>query len=148
MEPLTEHRGVGSPVVYGFLRLGRVSPACQIALHDALVEYCRRHEPALHGVFVERAGGVDRLAAFTGLLDVLELRGAYGVVLPSPSHLGPKATAASRQERITASGARLLLVRDAAYTRGPGSVRAFPRRAHRPGPSPAFPDTDLRGRHA
>ncbi|MFF9147194.1 hypothetical protein ACF1BN_20280 [Streptomyces sp. NPDC014861] len=144
MEPVTEHRRVSGPVVYGFLRLVRVSPARQVALHDALVEYCRRHEFALHGVFVERASGGHRAAAFTGLLDVLELPGAYGVVLPSRAHLGPKAVAVSRQERITASGARLLLVRGGC---APDSGRDALRPVHRARPHPA-PDTDLRGRHA
>lgn len=145
MEPLTEHRGVSGPVVYGFLRLVRVSPARQAALHDALAEYCRRHELALHGVFVERTADTERPAAFTGLLDVLELRETYGVVLPSRSHLGPKTTAASRQARITASGARLLLVRGAC-TPGTGQT-APPPRGRRPSSSPT-PDTDMRGRHA
>ncbi|MFG2483357.1 hypothetical protein ACGFSI_11450 [Streptomyces virginiae] len=120
MEPLTEHRGVSGPAVYGFLRLVGVSRSRQGALHDALVEYCRRHELALHGVFIERTAGTERSAAFTGLLDVLEPHGTYGVVLPALSHLGPKAIAAPRQARITATGARLLLLR------GPGVPHPAP----------------------
>ncbi|MFI9210192.1 hypothetical protein ACIGW7_18895 [Streptomyces sp. NPDC053253] len=126
MEPLTEHRGVSGPSVYGFLRLVRVSAARQDALHDALVDYCRRHELALHGVFTERTAGTERSAAFTGLLDVLELHGTYGVVLPALSHLGPKAIAAPRQARITTSGAQLLLIR------GPRTASSGPT-GHRPG---------------
>ncbi|MGW7196531.1 hypothetical protein [Streptomyces chryseus] len=141
IEPLTEHRGVGGPVVYGFQRLGRASRARQDTLHDALTEYCRRHELALHGVFTERTVGAERSAAFTGLLDVLELHGTYGVVLPALSHLGPKATAGPRQARITTSGARLLLVRSPrSDASGPAAAR--PKRARRRSPSPAL-DHDM-----
>ncbi|MFI5704835.1 hypothetical protein ACIOUE_39235 [Streptomyces xanthochromogenes] len=130
MEPLTEHRGVSGPVVYGYLRLVRVSPARQMALNEALAEYCRQHELTLSGVFTERDTGSGPSAAFTGLIDVLELPDTYGVVLPAPSHLGPKDIAATRQAQITASGARLLLVR------GPGRRRPAGHRATGPGPAP------------
>ncbi|GFH35953.1 hypothetical protein [Streptomyces pacificus] len=51
MEPLTEHRPVSGPVVYGFLRLVRVSQARKDALVASLAEYCRSHELQLarHG---------------------------------------------------------------------------------------------------
>ncbi|MFH8627513.1 hypothetical protein ACH4A8_37445 [Streptomyces vietnamensis] len=141
MEPLTEHRGVSGPVVYGFLRLVRVSPARQAALRDALVEYCRLHELALHGVFAERTAEAERSAAFTGLLDVLEIPGIYGVVLPALSHLGPKVTAAPRQARITAAGARLLLVRSPC-TPTSRLTTSIPEHAHLPRSSPV-PNTDM-----
>ncbi|MFF6772675.1 hypothetical protein ACFY8W_03835 [Streptomyces sp. NPDC012637] len=133
MEPLTEHRGVSGPVVYGFLRLVRVSAARQDALHGALAEYCRRHELALQGIFTERTAGTERSAAFTGLLDVLELHGTYGVLLPALSHLGPKAIAAPRHARIAASGARLLLVRGprTAHSAATSPARAPSERARR-----------------
>lgn len=145
MEPLTEHRGVSGPVVYGFLRLVRVSRTRQDALHDVLAEYCRRHELDLHGVFTERTAGTERSAAFTGLLDVLDLHGTYGVVLPALSHLGPKAIAAPRQARITAAGARLLLVRGPRTPRTPRPAASGPAgspsgrgRRRSPGPAPAL----------
>ncbi|MFJ5029517.1 hypothetical protein ACIQB5_15640 [Streptomyces sp. NPDC088560] len=114
MEPLTEHRLVSGPVVYGFLRLVRVSPARQEALTASLAEYCRNHELQLSGVFSDRelsAGPVS--AAFTGLLDVLAMPDVYGVLAPAMSHLGPKAVSAERGRRIEAVGSRLLLVRTA-----------------------------------
>ncbi|MEU9420149.1 hypothetical protein [Streptomyces sp. NPDC048272] len=129
MEPLTEHRGVSGPVVYGYLRLVRVSPARQMALNEALAEYCRQHELMLSGVFTERDSGNEPSAAFTGLIDILELPDTYGVVLPAASHLGPKDIAAPRQARITAAGARLLLIR------GPG--RRHPADHGPTGPGPA-----------
>ncbi|MGW5940483.1 hypothetical protein ACWIG3_21155 [Streptomyces celluloflavus] len=112
MEPLTEHRAVSGPVVYGFLRLIRVSRARQDALVASLAEYCRSHELQLSGVFTDRDAGVGFMsAAFTGLLDVLVLPDVYGVVAPAMSHLGPKAMAAERGRWIEAAGSRLLLVR-------------------------------------
>ncbi|WP_406740078.1 hypothetical protein [Streptomyces atratus] len=101
MEPLTEHRLVSGPVVYGFLRLVRVSEARQEALIASLAEYCRSHELELSGVFTEReASAGPGSAAFTGLLDVLALPDVYGVLAPAASHLGPKAIAAERGRRI------------------------------------------------
>lgn len=112
MEPLTEHRQVSGPVVYGFLRLVRVSRARQDALVASLAEYCRTHELQLSGLFTDReASPGPASAAFTGLLDVLALPDVYGVIAPAISHLGPKAIAAERGRRIEAAGSRLLLVR-------------------------------------
>ncbi|MFI5986988.1 hypothetical protein ACIBEA_39760 [Streptomyces sp. NPDC051555] len=145
MEPLTEHRGVSGPVVYGYLRLVRVSPARQVALSEALAEYCRQHELRLSGVFTDREAGSGPSAAFTGLIDVLELPDTYGVVLPAASHLGPRGIAALKQARIAAVGARLLLVR------GPGKRRPDGHRAAGPGPAPVrrrfgpVPNTEHRG---
>ncbi|MET8394541.1 hypothetical protein ABZV59_21890 [Streptomyces anthocyanicus] len=112
MEPLTEHRQVSGPVVYGFLRLIRASEARQAALTASLADYCRRHELLLSGVFTDRATAPGpSSAAFTGLLDVLALPDVYGVVAPAMSHLGPNAVAAERTHRIATSGSRLLLIR-------------------------------------
>jgi len=112
MEPVTEHRLVSGPVVYGFLRLVRVSKARQEALTASLTEYCRSHELQLSGVFTDREVSTGPAsAAFTGLLDVLALPDVYGVVAPAMSHLGPKAIADKRGRSIEAAGSRLLLVR-------------------------------------
>ncbi|MEU2668887.1 hypothetical protein ABZ622_08430 [Streptomyces sp. NPDC007164] len=112
MEPLTEHRPVSGPVVYGFLRLVRVSPARQEALVASLTEYCRSHELQLSGLFTDReVSGAASSAAFTGLLDVLALPVVHGVIAPAMSHLGPKAIAVERERRIEAAGSRLLLIR-------------------------------------
>ncbi|MFI0982490.1 hypothetical protein ACH4SP_36475 [Streptomyces sp. NPDC021093] len=113
MEPLTEHRPVNGPVVYGYLRLDRASDGRQQALSTALAQYCLRHELQLSGVFIDRADRTGRAAAFTGLLDVLALPDSYGVVIPAPSHLGPRAVAAAHRKRIEKTGSRLLLVRGA-----------------------------------
>jgi len=110
VELITEHRPVRGPVVYGFLRLPRRCCARRDALAAALAEYCRRHELLLSGMLTDHSGGT-RSAAFTGLLDVLALPDTYGVVVPAPSHLGPKAMAAERESLIEAAGGRLLLLR-------------------------------------
>jgi hypothetical protein len=134
MEPLTEHRGISGPVVFGYLRLVKATTGRQQALAAALAEYCRQHELVLASVFTERSA--DRAVAFTGLLDVLALPDSYGVVLPAASHLGPGTEAVERERRITDTGARLLLVRG---TRRPHlGLHAPLRTAHSPaaGPGP------------
>ena len=131
MEPLTEHRQVNGPVVYGLLRLVKVPAARHAALAASLAEYCRSHELQLSGVFTDRdvSSGPDS-AAFTGLLDVLALPDVYGVIAPAMSHLGPKAIAAQRRHRIETAGSRLLLVRRPCTTHlpvshhGPGRRRS------------------------
>ncbi|MGI5349256.1 hypothetical protein ACQEU8_13820 [Streptomyces sp. CA-250714] len=123
MEPLTEHRPVNGPVVYGYLRLVRSSPTRHEALTASLAEYCRQHELRLSGLFTERRGPADGVAAFSGLLDVLELPDTYGVVVPATSHLGPRAMAAERERQIERAGGRLLLVRRNQRTPVPGYRR-------------------------
>ena len=108
-EPLTEQRHVPGPLVFGFLRLVSVSRARQLALTRAITEYCRRHELTLAGVYMER--GSSTPSAFVGMLDALTATQSYGVVLPTPSHLGPKAIAAERRSQLTEAGAHLLLIR-------------------------------------
>jgi hypothetical protein len=131
MEPLTEHRQVSGPVVYGFLRLVRVSAARQAALTASLAEYCRSHELQLSAVFIDRdASSGASSAAFTGLLDVLALPDVYGVIAPAMSHLGPKAIAGERGRQIEAAGSRLLLVRRPAH---PSVTRSGPVRRRSPG---------------
>ncbi|MFJ8752004.1 hypothetical protein ACIREO_22140 [Streptomyces sp. NPDC102441] len=131
MEPLTEYRPVSGPVVYGFLRLVRVSQARQDALTGSLAEYCRGHELQLSGVFTDRdATAGPASAAFTGLLDVLALPDVYGVIAPAMSHLGPKAIAAERGRRIEAAGSRLLLVRKPHTTHHAVSHSGPARRRH------------------
>ncbi|MER7693078.1 hypothetical protein [Streptomyces sp. NPDC097610] len=133
MEPLTEHRPVNGPVVYGFLRLVRVSQARHDALVGSLAEYCRSHELHLSGVFTDRdAAAGPASAAFTGLLDVLALPDVYGVIAPALSHLGPKAIAAERGRRIEGVGSRLLLVRKPRTTHHAVS-RSGPVRRRHPG---------------
>lgn len=112
MEPLTEHHPVNGPVVYGFLRLVRVSADRQAALRTSLIEYCRFHELQLVGLFTDRDATTGPTSvAFTGLLDVLALADTYGVIAPSLSHLGPKPIAAERALHIADTGSRLVLAR-------------------------------------
>ena len=113
MEPLTEHRPLNNPVVYGFLHLFKAPVGRDSALTAALTEYCHQHELLLGAVFTERAAPDqgERSTAFTGLLDVLALPDTYGVVLPTASHLGPRQVAAARRKRLADAGARVLLLR-------------------------------------
>ncbi|MGG7572892.1 hypothetical protein [Streptomyces sirii] len=123
---------MNGPIVYGFLRLPRSTAARQAALTRALSEYCRSHELVLGAVFIERGTATSaHSAAFTGLLDVLDMPDVYGVVLPADSHLGPKPIAAERQREIAGSGVRLMLVRESKTT------RRTPTRSRRRTPSSA-----------
>jgi hypothetical protein len=138
MEPLTEHRPVNGPVVYGYLRLVKVSPAREIALTASLAEYCRKHELLLSGIFTERDPGPPAMSpAFTGLLDVLAMPDTYGVVLPAASHLGAKTIAAERERRIKAAGVRLLLVRGGRRPRPTAPAASSPPNCHPCRRSPA-----------
>jgi hypothetical protein len=133
MEPLTEHRPVHGPVVYGYLRLTKAADAWHTALAETLAEYCRQHELRMCGVFTERGTSAQApSAAFVALLDVLALPETYGVVVPAISHLGRKTTADERQKQITAAGARLLLVRGPSRLRPAGPRPALA--AEQPGP--------------
>ncbi|MGW7492615.1 hypothetical protein [Streptomyces sp. NPDC054786] len=122
---------MNGPIVYGFLRLPKSSAARQTALAGALAEYSRSHELVLGAIFIERGNTTSASsAAFTGLLDVLDLPDVYGAVLPSASHLGHRPIA-ERRRRITGSGVRLMLVRGNRTTRRP------PERSRRRNPSSA-----------
>lgn len=79
LEPLTEHRLVSGPIVYGYLRLTTPNPARRSALTAALTGYCDRHELVLAGVFTDHHGEAEPMTpAFVGLLDALLAEGSYG----------------------------------------------------------------------
>ncbi|MEV1248295.1 hypothetical protein ACIBO2_43035 [Nonomuraea sp. NPDC050022] len=111
MWTLTEQQDVDHPIVYGYLRLHRSTPERQAALTVTLAQYCDQHELRLCGIFTDRGTALVDAPAFAGLLDVLLLSGAYGVVLPTAHHLGEKHVAARQREQLNAIGARLLFVR-------------------------------------
>ncbi|WP_405746346.1 hypothetical protein [Streptomyces canus] len=122
-ELITERRPVAFPQVFGYLRHVTGGLPRHTALVDCLTDYCDRHELALCGVFTERDRTVAiRSPAFVGLLDALELPDTYGAVVPALSHLGPKGLGAERERQITATGARLIVVRSSFKpTRKPAS---------------------------
>ncbi|MGW7303690.1 hypothetical protein [Streptomyces sp. NPDC054829] len=111
-EPITERRPATGPLVFGYLRHVTGGAARHTALTGCITEYCRRHELTLCGVFTDREPTVAfHSPAFVGLLDALELPDTYGAVIPALGHLGPKPVAAERKRRITATGARLIMIR-------------------------------------
>src|SRR5689334_3621388 len=114
MAPLTEWHPVPGPLVYGYLRLSACSRARRVALTRALVTYCGQHELLLGGVFSDEPfNSLVLTPGFAGLLDVLALEGSYGVVTPSAAHLGSGVTGRTRIQKITETGRRLMLVREA-----------------------------------
>ncbi|WP_440072680.1 recombinase family protein [Streptosporangium sp. OZ121] len=123
MWTLTEQHDVDSPIVYGYLRLHRSTPERHAALTVALAQYCEQHELQLCGVFTDRGAASSDDPAFAGLLDVLLMSGAYGVVLPTTHHLGEKPVATRRREQLNAIGARLLVVRGALRATGSSAGR-------------------------
>ncbi|MFE0101304.1 hypothetical protein [Streptomyces sp. NPDC059009] len=112
-EPLTEHRSVHGPNVYGYLRHGRGGPARRQALAESLALYCIQHELTLCGVFTEAdiLARDIRAPAFMGALDVLALPDTYGLVIPARSHLGPKHVAVERERQIADLDVRLMMIR-------------------------------------
>lgn len=111
-ELITERRRVAFPQVFGYLRHVTGGLVRHAALVDCLTDYCRRHELALCGVFTDRDATVAiRSPAFVGLVDALELPDTYGAVVPALSHLGPRGIGTERKRQITATGARLIVVR-------------------------------------
>ena len=111
MEPVTEQLDVGCPVVYGYLRISVPNSARRAALTTVLRGYCDRHELVLAGVFTDTCD--DSAPGFAGLIDAIRTTGGYGVVVPSPAHLGSGRYAAQRSAEITGSGRRLMLIRGA-----------------------------------
>lgn len=108
---LTEQHDVDGPIVYGYLRLRHSTPDRKAALTLALAQYCDQHELQLCGIFTDRGSTSASSPAFAGLLDVLLLSNAYGVVLPTAHHLGGKHVAARRRAQLNEIGTRLLFVR-------------------------------------
>lgn len=116
MDRITERHPIPGPTVYGYIRLPAGQPARRRALTETLLVYCEQHELRLGGVFVDHSDSTVMSAAFTGLLDVLALDGAYGVVTPARAHLGPRAISSERSDLIDQSRRRLMVVRDSART--------------------------------
>jgi hypothetical protein len=115
MAQITELRAVPPPVVYGFLRLrGRAGGRRASALAGVVQDYCDRHELEL-GTVVTENDSADH-DAFAGLVDELKRVRAYGVVVPSDSHLGGSSIARARRDLIACARLRLIVVRGAART--------------------------------
>lgn len=91
MERITEHHPVSGPVVYGYLRLTPSQIRRRWPLSQMLELYCQQHELVLGGVFTDHASTTLMAPAFAGLIGVLALPGAYGVLLPTRTHLGSRA---------------------------------------------------------
>jgi len=112
MGVITEQRQVPGPVVYGYLLLTAVSLGRRIALSRTLAEYCEQHELTLAAVFTDSGDDTVRAPGFSGLLDALATEPSYGVVIPTPAHLGHGRAAGSRRAIIAGTGRRLMLIRE------------------------------------
>jgi hypothetical protein len=112
MGVITEQRQVPGPVVYGYLLLTAACLTRRIALSRALAEYCEQHELTLAAVFTDSGDDTVQAPGFTGLLDALATEPSYGVVIPTPAHLGHGRTAGSRRAIIAGTGRRLMLIRE------------------------------------
>lgn len=110
MAEVTEQRPVAPPVVIGFLRPPG-NTARGAALTAAMREYCTRHELVLTEVVTEQPHRVDE--AFATALDSMVRTRAYGLLVPSRSHLGVADLAGARAERIARAGLHLIVIRAA-----------------------------------
>jgi hypothetical protein len=109
---ITEQRQVPGPIVYGYLLLTAACLARRAALSRALAGYCEQHELTLAAVFTDTGDDTVQAPGFTGLLDALATGFSYGVVIPTPAHLGHGRAAGSRRAVIAGSGRRLMLIRE------------------------------------
>jgi hypothetical protein len=109
---ITEQRQVPGPVVYGYLLLTAACLARRIALSRALAGYCEQHELTLAAVFTDTGDDTVEAPGFTGLLDALATESSYGVVIPTPAHLGHGRVAGFRRAIIVGTGRRLMLIRE------------------------------------
>ena len=107
MTQVTELLPVPRPVVFGLLRTLRYR-ARVVALTAMVRDYCERHELALHAVVTESPQGDD---GFTDLLASMSSADAYGVIVPSPSHLGVASVAALRKDAIARARLQLIVIR-------------------------------------
>jgi hypothetical protein len=112
MGVITEQRQVPGPVVYGYLLLTAACLGRRIALSRALAGYCEQHELTLAAVFTDSGDDTVQAPGFTGLLDALVTESSYGVVIPTPAHLGRGRAAGSRRAIIAGTGRRLMLIRE------------------------------------
>jgi hypothetical protein len=108
---ITEQRQVPGPIVYGYLLLTAACLARRAALTRALAGYCEQHELTLAAVFTDTGDDTVQAPGFTGLLDALATAPSYGVVIPTPAHLGHGQAAGSRRAIIAGTGRRLMLIR-------------------------------------
>jgi hypothetical protein len=113
MEPITELRPVHGPVVYGYLRLPGPNQSRRTALAAALRGYCDHHELILGGIYTDSGRDSGCAPGFTSLLDAVLATGGYGVIVPSPAHLGAGQFAARRSDAIIGVGRRLIVLRGA-----------------------------------
>jgi hypothetical protein len=108
---VTEQRPVPGLVVYGYLRIAAPNQTRRAALTRAMRGYCERHELALAGIYTDSSNDAAWAPGFTGLLDIIGATRGYGVLIPSPAHLGTGHLADLRRAEITRTGRRLIMIR-------------------------------------
>ncbi|MFC5833179.1 hypothetical protein [Nonomuraea insulae] len=113
-----------SGVVCGYLRLMGMPARKAAGLRLALDDYCLRHGLLLAAVCTERVRPTcGRAVAFTALLDIIAIREVVGVIMPSPTHLGPAKLAAARTQLIHDAGSELFFVRSRLRNQAPAMRR-------------------------
>jgi hypothetical protein len=114
------------PVVYGYCKVAKGDAVRAAFLKEDLRVFCRSKGFMLSTVFTDF--GVDDISVvrpgFSSLLDVCQLVGSYGVVVPSRMHLsGHEATLDLLTRQIRRTGARLVAVDEFAAA-GPSGTEA------------------------
>jgi hypothetical protein len=98
-------------VVYGYIRVAKDNEVRAVVLKAELQVFCRSNGFVLSTVFVDRDTADRAIArpAFASLLDVCQVIGSCGVVVPNRMHLSPhKPTLEVLVRQIVNTGAPLI----------------------------------------
>lgn len=100
-------------ILYGYVRVVRGGDERARSLRQELLEFCRSNEFMLGTVFTDWGVEDSDIArpAFSSLLDVCQLVGSYGVLVPTREHLSAtEATLELLTRQIRRTGSKLIAV--------------------------------------
>ncbi|ONI85697.1 hypothetical protein ALI22I_28460 [Saccharothrix sp. ALI-22-I] len=102
-------------VVWGYLHTEQADEIEIAALRHEIAAFCRRRGLKLAGVRIDRRLPTDQIVrpGFSALLEVLELRESYGVVVPHLDRLSEEVNArALLTQRIKHTATELIVIDD------------------------------------
>lgn len=112
------------PLVYGYLRAEEPDERELVVLRKEMNRFCAAYGYRLGAVFCDRGVPGDTIArtGFTGLLDVLQVPGVHGVVVPTLGHMSSHELVRKALVRmVERAGAQLIVVAEANGITGRGA---------------------------